>query len=281
MYVCDSCATCLYDKQAHKIKDEKYLEKVKEIIDNRGEKDSAPFLIYQFNRVYKKMYGSSNEYAEIKQRYNDLVLGFEDKIRKVIENDDFPLARAFQYSRVGNYIDFGAMNSVDEEIFMNLLSEAKMSEADRRTFDSFIKQCANAKTFLLLCDNCGEIVLDKLFLEQLKKEFPDLSVTVMVRGKEVLNDATIWDAQYVGMDRVANIIDNSYDMAGTVYEMLPEKSKEIFDSADIIMSKGQGNYESLYRDGRHIFYSFLCKCDLFVKRFDVPEFTGIFVEEGA
>lgn len=281
MYVCDSCATCLYDKQAHKIKDEKYLEKVKEIIDNRGEKDSAPFLIYQFNRVYKKMYGSSNEYAEIKQRYNDLVLGFEDKIRKVIENDDFPLARAFQYSRVGNYIDFGAMNSVDEEIFMNLLSEAKMSEADRRTFDSFIKQCANAKTFLLLCDNCGEIVLDKLFLEQLKKEFPDLSVTVMVRGKEVLNDATIWDAQYVGMDRVANIIDNGYDMAGTVYEMLPEKSKEIFDSADIIMSKGQGNYESLYRDGRHIFYSFLCKCDLFVKRFDVPEFTGIFVEEGA
>lgn len=281
MYVCDSCATCLYDKQAYKIKDEKYLEKVKEIIDNRGEKDSAPFLIYQFNRVYKKMYGSSNEYAEIKQRYNDLVLGFEDKIRKVIENDDFPLARAFQYSRVGNYIDFGAMNSVDEEIFMNLLSEAKMSEADRRTFDSFIKQCANAKTFLLLCDNCGEIVLDKLFLEQLKKKFPDLSVTVMVRGKEVLNDATIWDAQYVGMDSVANIIDNGYDMAGTVYEMLPEKSKEIFDSADIIMSKGQGNYESLYRDGRHIFYSFLCKCDLFMKRFDVPEFTGIFVEEGA
>ena len=103
----------------------------------------------------------------------------------------------------------------------------------------------------------------------------------MVRGKEVLNDATIWDAQYVGMDRVANIIDNGYDMAGTVYEMLPEKSKEIFDSADIIMSKGQGNYESLYRDGRHIFYSFLCKCDLFMKRFDVPEFTGIFVEEGA
>ena len=202
-------------------------------------------------------------------------------VRKRIETSKDPLAKAFVYARVGNYIDFGAMNSVDEEIFMNLLSEAKMSEADRRTFDSFIKQCANAKTFLLLCDNCGEIVLDKLFLEQLKKKFPDLSVTVMVRGKEVLNDATIWDAQYVGMDRVANIIDNGYDMAGTVYEMLPEKSKEIFDSADIIMSKGQGNYESLYRDGRHIFYSFLCKCDLFMKRFDVPEFTGIFVEEGA
>ena len=101
----------------------------------------------------------------------------------------------------------------------------------------------------------------------------------MVRGAEVLNDATLEDAKYVGLDETGRIITNGDAVAGTVYELLSDEAKEALDSADLILAKGQGNYESLCRQGRHIFYSFLCKCDLFMARFDVPRLTGIFTEE--
>ena len=127
--------------------------------------------------------------------------------------------------------------------------------------------------------SCGEIVLDKLFIEQLEKRFPDLSVTVLVRGEEVLNDATPADAKTVGLDLVANVISNGLPIAGTVYTMLPDEAKKALDQADVILAKGQGNYESLSRQGRHIYYSFLCKCELFTNRFSAPLLTGIFCEE--
>ena len=130
-----------------------------------------------------------------------------------------------------------------------------------------------------MADNCGEIVLDKLFLEQLLKEFPNLKTTVLVRGKEILNDATPEDTAYTGMDELAEIVTNGSSLAGIVYEQLPEDAKGAIDRADVILSKGQGNYETLSGQGRHIFYSLLCKCDQFTQRFQVPLLTGIFVEE--
>ena len=101
----------------------------------------------------------------------------------------------------------------------------------------------------------------------------------MVRGKEVLNDATVEDAVYSGLANLADIVDNGEAIAGTIYDMIPEKSKAVMDKADVILAKGQGNYESMSGQGRHIFYTLLCKCDLFTDRFHVPMLTGVFVEE--
>lgn len=137
------------------------------------------------------------------------------------------------------------------------------------------------KSFLLLADNCGEIVLDKLFLEQLLIRFPHLTPRVMVRGGEVLNDATEEDARYTGIDQVAQVISNGNTVAGTVCDLLSEEAKIALDTADIVLSKGQGNYETLNGQGRHIFYAFLCKCDYFTGRFSVPKLTGILVVNAA
>ena len=115
----------------------------------------------------------------------------------------------------------------------------------------------------------------------LKKEYPQLDPEVMVRGAEVLNDATLEDAVYTGVNRIARVIPNGNGVAGTVYHMLSDEARAALDTADVILAKGQGNYESMCRQGRHVFYSFLCKCDLFVSRFEVPRLTGIFVEEQA
>lgn len=279
MRVTESCAKCLYDKQKHLSDNADYLSEIKEIIDNRNEEGTSPWLIYLFNRTYEKHFGQRPPYKEIKEKYNSLVLSMEDSLRNRIEASENPLAQALIFARAGNYIDFGAMNEVDEETFLSFFEEEKLQDKESKVLESFLDQCGKARSFLLIADNCGEIVLDKLFLEQLKKSCPELQISVLVRGGEVLNDATREDAEYAGLDKVAEIISSGVPVAGTIYEMLPDQAKKVLDHADVILAKGQGNYESLSRQGRHIFYSFLCKCELFTERFQVPKFTGIFVEE--
>lgn len=279
MRIIDSCARCLYDRQANITDHKEYLARIKKLLVERDENDTAPYMVYQFNKVYEEYFGKKASFYEVKKQYNDLVLSMEDSIRSEIVNAKDPLAKAFLYARVGNYIDFGAMNSVDEKTFIALLDDVRLSDDDEKTYESFIRQCESAERFLLITDNCGEIVLDKLFLEQLKVRFPKLSIDALVRGKEVLNDATLEDALYVGLDKYATLYSNGEAIAGTVTSMLPSDAKEILERADVILSKGQGNYESMCNQGMHIFYSFLCKCELFINRFSVPRLTGIFVEE--
>lgn len=279
MRISESCAECLYERQKNKTDNAEYLAEIKQLIDNRREEDTSPYMVYLFNKVHVRYFGTGADYSDIKKHYNDLVLGMEDKIMEEIENAEDPLARSLMMARIGNYIDFGAMDNVDEDEFLGLISNAEMREDDKKTYESFLSACSKAKTFLLICDNCGEIVLDKLMIEQLKKRFPLLTVRAMVRGGQVLNDATMEDAVYSGLDKVAELVSNGEPVAGTIYDMLPKDAKAALDTADVILAKGQGNYESMSGQGRHIFYEFLCKCDLFINRFNVPKLTGMFVED--
>ncbi len=179
-------------------------------------------MVYLFNEVHERYFGAGADYKDIKKSYNDLVLGMEDRLRNEIESSKDPLAKALIMARIGNYIDFGAMNHVDEDEFLSLFSDTDMREDDRATYESFLNECANGRSFLLVCDNCGEIVLDKLMLEQLKERFPHLTVSALVREKEVLNDATVEDAEYTGLDKIAEIISNGEAIAGTIYDMMLE-----------------------------------------------------------
>ena len=279
MRISESCAKCLYDRQASKTDNAEYLAEIRKLLDTRREADTSPYMVYLFNKVHVKYFGKSADYSVIKKQYNDLVLGMENTLRRKIKNSDDPLAKALVMARTGNYIDFGAMDNVDSEEFTDLLCDTEMREDDIRTYDSFLRECAIGKKFLLICDNCGEIVLDKLMLEQLKERFPHLEIKAMVRGGEILNDAVLEDAGYVGLDRIAEVVTNGEAVAGTIYELMPPEARKALDEADIILSKGQGNYESLSGQGRHVFYEFLCKCELFTNRFNVPKLTGMFVEE--
>ena len=279
MRVIESCAACLYRKQTKLTDNAAYLKEIKDIIDNRADDDCAPYLAARFNDVYERYFGTRRDYTVEKKRYNDLVLSMENAIRARIAAADDPLAAALLYARIGNYIDFSALSHVEESTFLGLFDGAALSEADQKTIRAFAAECAAAKSFLLITDNCGEIVLDKLLIEQLQKQFPGLSCTVLVRGQNVVNDATLEDAAYVGIDRVARVIPNGIAAAGTIYKLLSPEARAAVDGADVILAKGQGNYESLAGQGRHVFYAFLCKCELFTTRFGVPSLTGIFLEE--
>ncbi|MBR2577735.1 MAG: DUF89 family protein [Erysipelotrichaceae bacterium] len=274
------CEKCIYDKKKPLSDDEAYQTEIKDIIYNHGENDSSSYIAYRCDQVYEKISGMPRKsYTDIKKRFNDLVLSMEGQLRKQIEESRDPLARAMAFARIGNYIDFSVFHDIDDDEFLSLFEKAECTDMDMKTLESFKSQCSKAGTFLLVADNCGEIVLDKLFLEQLMKLYPHLDVSIMVRGAETMNDVTAEDAEYVGIDKYGRIISNGNEVPATVYDLCSDEAKEALDHTDVILSKGQGNYETLSEEGRHIFYSLLCKCDVFVERFRVPLYSGIFTEE--
>jgi uncharacterized protein with ATP-grasp and redox domains len=139
---------------------------------------------------------------------------------------------------------------------------------------------ASAGRLVLFTDNCGEIVTDKVLLRTLRRLNPALWVTVIVRGVPVVNDATVEDAAQVGMDEVAQrVIGNGCDLPGAVLARISPEALAEVDAADLIISKGQANYEGLAGCGRNIFYIFMCKCELFTNRFKVPRFSGVLTRE--
>ncbi len=279
MKINERCADCLFERQKRLSDNKDYISEIREIIENRKENDTSPYLVYLFNKTYEKHFGKRASYKEINKKFNDLVLSMESSLWNKIRSSEEPLEKALLYARIGNYIDFGAMNNVDENTFLSLFEAPLLSEGDRQVYCSFKEQCKRGKSFLLIADNCGEIVLDKLFIRQLKEVYPQLDITVMVRGGEVLNDASSEDAEYIGIDKYARVITNGAAVSGTIYDMLSDNARRALDNSDVVLAKGQGNYESLSGQGRHIFYSFLCKCDLFTSKFNVPRLTGMFVEE--
>lgn len=280
------CIRCLVDKQQGRIlqfsdeeKNTAYMKEITRIIGESEDDASSPYLVYLFNQVFRRYFGEVKDYAEIKKEYNAYVLAMEDALYEEILDAEDPLAQALIYARIGNYIDFGAMQNVEKEVFLKLFQDKEKNDLDEAVYQSFLADCRNGRHFLLIADNCGEIVLDKLFLKELKKRFLHLDISVMVRGEEVLNDVTVKDAEETGLYDVASVVSNGAGIGGTVEKMLSDEAKEVLEQADIILAKGQANFETLNGCGRNIYYSFLCKCDWFSGRFHVEKNTGMFLRE--
>lgn len=285
-----TCIRCLVDRQEEKIRkwpDEQrkraYMQEVTALIGESGEEDTAPYLAYRFRELYRRYDGASKDeqFRAVKTEYNQLVLGMEDDLRQKIREAQDPLARAFRYARIGNYIDFSAMEHVDRGQFLGMFEQEKevFRPEEAQSYAEFLEDCAQAAHFVLLADNCGEIVLDKLFLQELAARFPSLEITVLVRGEEIVNDATMEDAQEVGLTRLFPVLGNGSPVAGTQERSLSPEALAVLNQAEVVLAKGQGNFETLYGSGRNVYYSFLCKCRLFSERFAVPQFTGMFVHE--
>ncbi len=109
--------------------------------------------------------------------------------------------------------------------------------------------------------------------------YPDIKIDVIVRGRDVLNDATTDDAKQVGLDNIASVTQNGTGIAGTALNKINNESLALINNAYIIISKGMGNFETLKGSGLNIYYMFLCKCDKFCHMFDVPRFTYMFLNE--
>ena len=116
-------------------------------------------------------------------------------------------------------------------------------------------------------------------IEEIIRQNPELHITVIVRGEEVLNDATMVDAEQIGLTSIVKVIGNGSGIAGTSMRDISKEASDLMEQADVLIAKGQGNYETLQQCGLNIYYLFLCKCMMFANRFQVPQFTGMLMND--
>ncbi len=280
-----ACIACMIKRQEEgiaEINDEakklEYMNGVLRIILEAGS-SSAPVITERISELRRSIFGEDKHFEHLKRSYNQLMLEYEPKIQEVIDRSDDAVLTALKFARIGNYIDFGAMGEVDDRKLAELIEKAEHDEVDAAEFTALMKDLESAARLVYLTDNCGEIVADKLLVQALQCEFPQLKIKVIVRGKNVLNDATLEDAAEVGLTEIAEVIGNGTGVAGTDIETISKEAKSLIDEADVIISKGQGNFESLYGCGLNIYYLFLCKCDWFVRRFGFERYKAVIVNE--
>lgn len=265
--------------QASKERREEVSRQVERFLDEAFPDLSAPQMMAGVLDLLKKETGISDPYERSKREYNQLLLGMEEELgRRIHESEDL-FTVAMRYVTVGNYIDFGALSDVNEEQLRTLLRDCGQFELNPEEVRRFREELGSARELLYITDNAGEIVLDKIFIKVLKELYPKLQVSVLVRGEPVLNDATAEDAKLIGLDRVAAVIPNGTSVPGTQYGQISREARACMDRADLCLAKGQGNFESLRECGKNIYYLFLCKCDLFVERFQVERLTPAFLNE--
>lgn len=280
------CLSCVIKNQIEKFpkgtpeeQKIKYMQEVFSILSHAEMTESAPVIVRKINQLQEEMFQMTNEYGKIKTYFNDVMMGYESDIIQRLEESEDPLKLAIQYSMIGNYIDFGAMKHVDEEYLTNLLNSAKDNPIDEKTYECLKQDLQNGENLVLLTDNCGEVVMDKLLIQTIQKRYPDLKITAIVRGEDVLNDATMEDAVQIGLTNLVEVIGNGNGIAGTCLEELSKEAEEKIEKADVILSKGQGNFETLRKCGRNVYYIFLCKCDMFANLFQVEKFTGMLIND--
>ncbi|NLG32401.1 MAG: DUF89 family protein [Syntrophomonadaceae bacterium] len=229
---------------------------------------SAPYIAHKVHRALKEALQNPDPYQKEKLYYNQEMLKLEDDFSQLAETAIDPLDVALKLAAAGNIIDFGPGYDLSRDNVLKTIKESMEKDYSQEVFISLASALKDANKLLYLGDNAGEIVFDKIFIRTIKECYPHLQIDFATRGTPIMNDVTEEDAYMVGIDTYANIINNGTDIPGTILEHCSDSFVNVFNKADVIISKGQGNFESLYRNGyNNLYYIFLCKCDLFMDRF--------------
>lgn len=276
------CFACFF-KQAHRLmnylnlsrkKQIDILKKVGNFLINIEDFSKSPafYSSFMYDIVYKEA-NVIDPYKTIKKKYNKRILGIYSTLKNIVETSNDPIHTALKLSAVGNSMDLGVDTSVNISKYLKNIKDVKFAIDDYTIFKRMLKQ---SKKIMLLADNTGEIILDKLLLETINKN-GKYEIIVGVRGKPIINDVTIQDAKDVEFQDAVKIISNGNEMVGTILEQCSKEFMSYFNSSDIIISKGQANFESLNTVKKHnIFFLFKSKCNPVSKYLNVPLDSLIF-----
>ena len=283
------CAACLVEanlRKAAPIQDQalraEYMRKICEIIAGADMENEAPPLVdARIIRLRRDLLGIEDDFTAIKHSFNQLLLGLCDKLRARIDGAEDPLYAALQLSTAGNYIDFGVLRDVDPDELLRLLDDAAEKHVDREEYEQLRADLARpGGELVFIHDNCGEIVLDKLLIETIKRLYPQQEIVSLVRGTPVLNDATLEDAVEAGLPEVAELMENGLEyVAGTDLKCVPEAVRERIENAKLLIAKGQGNFETLAGCGLNVYYLFLSKCAGYTQWYGFERFSGVLAND--
>ena len=217
-------------------------------------------LINRYDKIYvlgglgaRLLQASPNLYNQFMETYSGPDKEQADE-EKIVDESENPLVTALKFSIAGNIIDYGALADFDVK---KTLGESLNKPFGIWHFKKFYNALEHAENIIYLGDNAGEIVFDRLLIETIAKR-----VTFVVRGGPIINDVLMEDAKMVGITDLADVVSNSVAVPGTIVQEWPEELRKKFYNADLIISKGQGNFESLSETDGNIFFLFMIKCDM-------------------
>jgi damage-control phosphatase, subfamily I len=218
--------------------------------------------------IIKDALQKDDPFRELKQKSNSLVLEIYGDMKKEIQNSSDRLLTSLNFSIAGNIIDYGANHSLKlEKEIESITRKSKKVSRNSVNFQyaKFKKKLEKAGLILFIGDNAGEIALDKLFVEEIKRMYPGKRMVYAVREKPVINDATLEDARFVGLDKTVEVISSGSIIPGTSLKRCNKEFISLFKDADIIISKGQGNFETLSDEPEPIFFLLTVKCGVVAK----------------
>ncbi|NPB08091.1 MAG: DUF89 domain-containing protein [Aquificae bacterium] len=214
------------------------------------------YYAYFIQKIVKELTGNEDPFRDLKKLANEKALSLLPSLEKALERAKDPLLYVLKVSAAGNAIDFAIKGLLDPEKELGLLLEKDFLVKD---YEPLKEKLQEARSVLIIGDNAGEIVLDKLLVKTLK----GLGLTVYygVKGGPILNDATYEDAEEVSMTDICRVIPNGSDKVGTWLGDCSEEFREIFYGADVVIAKGQANFETLSEEKRNLFFLLVAKCE--------------------
>lgn len=230
-------------------------------------------VIEETYRFATRAIGDEDPYREMKSHFNRGMMRLWPHVRRHIAESSDPLAAAVRAAIAGNLIDIAALGlDVSLDAAMEKVYEVDRSGMYIDETASLARALSTAQSLLVLGDNCGEIAMDRILIETIHALYPQLKIQYGVRGRAVVNDVTREDAAEVGMEEVAEVIDNGDCVLGTLlYRTSPEFNRAFY-GADVVICKGMGNYEGLNGcDRGNIWFLLIAKCDVVSRMTQTPK----------
>jgi uncharacterized protein with ATP-grasp and redox domains len=271
------CIPCFYRQAlesarltgADEIVQKKIIDELSKLIPDFPLEASPPEMGRTVYTLVREIIGVKDPFKEIKESSNKMALSLYPELKQEINNSEDRLLTAVKLSIAGNVIDYGVKNSlnVEEEINKIFNKDFKNDNENNKTvfrYQEFKEILSKVNHIIYLADNAGEVVFDRLLIEELTEKLGK-QVIYVVRGKPIINDALIEDAIFCGINKVAKITSSGSDAPGTILKYCSPEFIELFRKAELIISKGQGNYESLSEEDEPIFFLFKAKCPVIAK----------------
>lgn len=237
---------------------EEILRKVSELVADADLSRPTPEHIGALHRLIRQRTGSHDPYRNAKDRFNQSILALYPIFKELVSRSDDPMGTALQLAAGGNAIDMIVDATLEEANLDEAVRAFLSAPLPESVVSEFKTSVQHAGTILYLGDNAGEIVLDRLLIEELPRE----KIAYVVKGSPVINDVTMEDARSCGMTEIVEVTDNGSDLPGTVLDRCSESFRERFRKADLVISKGQGNFESLSEVDQEVFFLFKAKCEV-------------------
>lgn len=232
---------------------------------------TPPAMAQTTHRIIREESDNPDPYAEIKAESTRLALELEEEARSVINGSIDPLRMAVRFSIAGNIMDFALAASWKRFDLDNFIEKTRLHPVDNESVEKLRLAVRRAGSILVLGDNAGETVFDRLLIEQM----PATDIYYAVKSAPVINDATLNDARAAGLDRVARLVENGSDAPGTLLNDCSASFLSLFKEAELVIAKGQANYETLSHAARPTFFLTQVKCPVIGR--DLGEPVGSWV----